>query len=503
MKTLRSLAELVLFSALPFCIYATDAAESYKVSLGRGYTTLGDNLYPGKNTRICSFDVTVQNLGETDHFPRTSTIIELCTDGSSETVAVLGPTTVVVDVGPNGETTQVADGLDRAITHIVQLDLNGLSSLGPTQARLNPRIPSEGCITEQANLTPGILDVPPFTASGSADSCFDLYVEIVAQTPNGPFVLRNTQPKRMCSMISHKPPGPGTVYESPNKVPLCLADGTASGYSLCATRHWPNPPVEIDRFDHTLGDLTLMMPDGSSQTVTVSGPTTVAVYFEGTEQGDAMDNDGDGRDEVRTELIELSLGGLSPTLGPVRVGLNTTLQSLGEMEETANNTPGRMDLPPFTAGGTAESFFDVFLEIEVAGQTFYTRQPKHMAGVISHKPPAPGDLYGGVEPVELYDKLGRPTGILLTVAHHIPNPGCPRLTISLVQVAGAAGTCEVEVCWQETGRHCALQFTRELGATVSWQDWAGPIQTRPDGSKCVVIAQPQRTMFFRLCGSCP
>ena len=38
--------------------------------------------------------------------------------------------------------------------------------------------------------------------------------------------------------------------------------------------------MEIDRFDFTIGDLTLVMPDTSVATVSVSGPTTVAVYFE-------------------------------------------------------------------------------------------------------------------------------------------------------------------------------------------------------------------------------
>jgi len=147
----------------------------------------------------------------------------------------------------------------------------------------------------------------------------------------------------------------------------------------------------------------------------------MAVYFEGTAEGDATDNDGDGREEVAAVLTGLDVTGLSSTLGPVRMTLNPNIPSLGEMEETANSTAGVLDLPPFAASGTADSFFDVFFQIEVAGQTYSTRQPAHWAGVIHHKPAAPGDLHGCVEPVELYDQFGLPTGILLTVSFPPPH----------------------------------------------------------------------------------
>ena len=62
---------------------------------------------------------------------------------------------------------------------------------------------------------------------------------------------------------------------------LFLANGEPSGFVLGAARHRPRPPVEIDQFEITSAQIELIAPDGSSELVSVSGPTTVHVFFEG------------------------------------------------------------------------------------------------------------------------------------------------------------------------------------------------------------------------------
>ena len=52
-------------------------------------------------------------------------------------------------------------------------------------------------------------------------------------------------------------------------------------------------------------------------------------------------------------MLELNLMGMSPNLGPVHIRLNPNLPSLGEIEETANNTAGALDLPPFALAWSA------------------------------------------------------------------------------------------------------------------------------------------------------
>jgi hypothetical protein len=173
------------------------------------------------------------------------------------------------------------------------------------------------------------------------------------------------------------------------------------------------PAVEVDVIDLGLCAIEIVYPDGTVEIVPVSGPATQAVFFEGPLYGDAYDDDGDGRDEVRTQLINLSLTGVSPSLGPVSLSLNSTFPSFGGIAEHVNNTPGLLDLPPFTLTGSADSFFDVFLQTDMGGMTQFTDFPVRLTAVITHKPPAPGEAYTGGPPVQLIGEDGSPTGFWL------------------------------------------------------------------------------------------
>jgi hypothetical protein len=179
--------------------------------------------------------------------------------------------------------------------------------------------------------------------------------------------------------------------------------------------------VEHDYFEDTEAVIELIDPTGGSEVIVVHGPTAVDVYFEGDE-GDADDDDGNNRDEVETEIVSMDLTGYS-SFGPVAVRLNENIPTFGGIEELVNNNPGRLDLDPFHAGD-ADSFFDVFFEIVLPdGTVLHNIDPNHMAGLITEKPPGPGDTYEGREQIELYDELGRPTGFLLGASRHTPRPG--------------------------------------------------------------------------------
>ena len=96
-----------------------------------------------------------------------------------------------------------------------------------------------------------------------------------------------------------------------------------------------------------MAEIELIIPDVGSQLIRLSGPSTAHVFFEGGE-GEAGDGDGNGRDDVDTELVELDLVGIVPDFGVVRMRLNPSIPSPGEIEERVNDTPGILDLPPFT-----------------------------------------------------------------------------------------------------------------------------------------------------------
>jgi hypothetical protein len=107
------------------------------------------------------------------------------------------------------------------------------------------------------------------------------------------------------------------------------------------------------------------------------------------------------------------------------VHLNPDIASVGEIEEISNDTPGILDLPPFTTGGIADSFFDVYFELEMGEFVFRTDEPKRMETVIRHKPPREGDTYQNPELIPLVDLYGQHTGFFVGPAFHTPNPPPP------------------------------------------------------------------------------
>ena len=180
--------------------------------------------------------------------------------------------------------------------------------------------------------------------------------------------------------------------------------------------------VEIDHFDHSRGQIELMLPDGSSEMIDLAGQSTMQVYFEGTTEGSAFDNDGDSLDEVQTEIVALDLAGTA-SVGLVHMRLRPSLSANGQMEETVNNTPDTLDVPPFATSGTVDSFFDVYVELEIpAFGTLHTEQPVRWVSQISHKPPGPTDIYESLEPIDLFDAAGNFTGLYLGATHYQPNP---------------------------------------------------------------------------------
>jgi hypothetical protein len=205
---------------------------------------------------------------EIDEF-QSSAVIELIGPNGTENIRLTGPSTVHVAIGPNGEAADTdGDGLDQVKTEMVQLSLTGTSSMGPVSVEIRPvtKDPfkcSSGEIEETANTQTGRLDVPPFAPSGTAFSFFDVFFEITVSTPMGPAVLHNRKPKRMQSLIDHKPPDEGTVYENPDTIPLYYEDNSLSPYSLGASRHAP----KCDRIPPFCPAIPTMIPNGIQVTV--------------------------------------------------------------------------------------------------------------------------------------------------------------------------------------------------------------------------------------------
>ena len=318
---------------------------------------------------------------------------------------------VLFDGGEGDADDDNGNNLDDVETELVELNLAG----GGISVSLNPARRSFGGIEELVNNTLGRLDLDPFHA-GDADSFFDVFFQIDV---GGGLVLHNGQPMRIEAVIGEKPPiGARYIHIVPTAGPIELLDANdnPTGIFLVDAEH-DTGFVEVDVIEQTGAKLTLVggplgpVPQGFR----LAGSSTVEVLFDGGE-GDADDDNGNNLDDVETELVELNLAG-----GGISVSLNPARRSFGGIEELVNNTLGRLDLDPFHAGD-ADSFFDVFFQIDVGGGlVLHNGQPMRIEAVIGEKPPI-GARYihilppGG--PMELVDAAGNPTGIFLIDAEH-------------------------------------------------------------------------------------
>ena len=138
-----------------------------------------------------------------------------------------------------------------------------------------------------------------------------------------------------------------------------MALGLPNFTSDTAQAGLPPPPIE-DVFPETSLTVTVSIPLLGDITGTGVGTTTIHTFTDAA--GSASDTDGDLLDQVATEIVAMEI--ISEQL---LIGISSLLASTGEIEETSNTTPGRRDVPPFAPSGSADSFFDIFVEVELTG----------------------------------------------------------------------------------------------------------------------------------------
>jgi len=174
--------------------------------------------------------------------------------------------------------------------------------------------------------------------------------------------------------------------------------------------------VETDSYSLSTLEIVIEAFGVSLESMNLSGPTTIEVDFQGP-LGFAQDTDDDELDQVPIELVSMDLVGFSPVFGNIRVTLDPSTRSMGEIEETVNNTPDLLDVEPF-APGTADSFIDLFFVFESDSGVVEPEIPLQIRiqSTISFKPAAPGETYRITEPLFIIPDIA------ITVFDFTPDP---------------------------------------------------------------------------------
>lgn len=110
---------------------------------------------------------------------------------------------------------------------------------------------------------------------------------------------------------------------------------------------------------------------GQEFPVTLNGPTQIGRLNKPLKVN--------GFHRVETEMLAMELVGASP-LGNITVRQSGSRRSLGAITEQVNNSPNEMTFP-------ADSFFDIFFEVDIPGMTLHNEVPLHVACKIDRIPP--------------------------------------------------------------------------------------------------------------------
>lgn len=166
----------------------------------------------------------------------------------------------------------------------------------------------------------------------------------------------------------------------------------------------------------------------------VDGPTSV-------KRSDPVTPE-DGRQVIDTEIIQLQLAGTTP-LGPLAIRQNPDRPSTGQVRQQ----DAGLDFP-------ADSFFDVFVEVEVAGTVLENRMPVHMENVINSLPP---DTFPYLPPpgtcIPLFPKMLPIDVPVLWLIHaeHLPQPSRDCFVVD-VHLSGTNDTTSGFVNFSAGGR---------------------------------------------------
>ena len=376
---------------------------SYKFTSPGTYYLVLDSFSAGSGGPWTATGVFACAPDEIDPFASAHLDLDLYGPWGMETVGLNG--TAILNATIRALVDPDTSNREQVPIELAQLDLAGNSlNAGPVTVRVrqvdaHPFQRSGGRIQEYTNLTPGVLDLPPFGPGGMANALVQTYLEV--ELPVLKQFLHNDTPLPLLGAISHEPPAAAEYLTNLSGVTLVDPLETSTPYGITFCRLTLNPAVALDTLENSRMTLDLLGPLGL-ETVTLKGTTALRARL-----GNVSDADGDGLEQVESGIDGMTLSGVSLLYGPVQVSLSPPAphslpETAGEIEENVNVAGALLEIAPFSWGGTASSFLDLYLSLDVGGARYHNHAAKHLAGTITVVPPAPGELYRNFVPTPLF-----------------------------------------------------------------------------------------------------
>lgn len=232
-----------------------------------------------------------------------------------------------------------------------------------------------------------------------ADAYLDMDFQIMLPQQEAILVPEFPYPKHEEGIIKRFPPFFGNpLCDNNEPIPLFILEGPPEPVAFLAQNcdefeYEEEVPETLPDFpsagqDQFLSkiEINLDLDGHNDETLLLSGPTTV---------NRSEPYAGEGTDVIDVEIVSMDLTGTGPNIGPVIITESPATPSLGIIE---GKYPDGIDFP-------AESFFDVYVEIDALEMTVYNQQPiqiDSMPGAIKEIPWFHTALCYFGEPIPLY-----------------------------------------------------------------------------------------------------
>jgi hypothetical protein len=336
------------------------------------------------------FDTFMELVASIPPFPPTilqaqgPTTVQVGTPVSVGTCDISGTACTTDDDCPLGEI--CVRFQNQVQTELVEMQLEGFDPfLGGFEVRVRPPDAGPPSAGQMISQNPG-------HGTYTVDSFFDVFVDVnlfdqglllhneqpvpVFAGPNGPsFGVRNV------------PPDPQTPFESPPGQPFVLfTEDNAPVGEISDVRHiidvprdwFPPPPPDEDCFESWVHLRVTIFTPFCEDELWLHGHFRVL-------RDAVRDSDGNGiPDVIDTLMAKAQFEGQSDCLGSLTTRLNRNSPSAGGVSRL---TPEEY-FP-------ADSFFDVFVEVDSGIGSLFTQDPSHMTTTINSLPPELGEIYFG------------------------------------------------------------------------------------------------------------